>query len=100
MRPLRNNLFVRMDKSLPTQSGIYLAADVTKWREAKDQLGNRGTVVQVGIGKRHPKTAVLLEPQCKEGDVVRFSELQYPSFTLAGERYIVINDQDIVGIER
>jgi len=99
MIPLRSNLIVKMDECLPTQSGIYLATNIEKWRDAKDQLGNRGTVIQVGPGKRHPKTSTLMLPQCKAGDVVRFSELQYPSFVENGSKYVVINDQDIVGIE-
>lgn len=100
MRPLRNNVIVKIDDSLPTETGIFLPHTTKKWREAKDQIGNRGTVIHVGQGKRHEKTAVLLKPQCKEGDVVRFSELEYPYVIRDGIKYVVINDQDIVGIER
>ncbi len=99
MKPLRNNLIVKIDESLPTQGGIYLPVNTEQWREATDQLGNRGVVIKVGEGKRHPKTAVLMLPQCNEGDVVRFSELEYPSFRVDGIKYHVISDQDIVGIE-
>jgi co-chaperonin GroES (HSP10) len=89
-----------MDESLPNQGGIYLATNITKWKAADTQLGNRGTVVKVGPGKRHAKTAVLLKPQCHIGDVVRFSELEYPSVVIDSVKYIIISDQDIVGIEK
>ncbi len=100
MKPLRNNLIVKIDESLPNQTGIYLPNNINKWREATDQISNRGTVVKAGEGKRHPKTAVLIKPQCKEGDIVRFSELEYPSISIKGGKMIVISDQDVVGIEQ
>jgi co-chaperonin GroES (HSP10) len=99
MKPLRNNLCVKIDESLPNHAGIYLAPNTQKWRVADDQLGNRGRVIQVGAGKRHPKTGVLMSPQCKEGDIVRFSELEYPSIDVNGERLLIVNEKDIVGIE-
>lgn len=99
MNPLRNNLFVKVDESLPNQAGIYLPVNTDTWRDAGDQLSNRGKVIKVGEGKRHAKTATLMRPQCKEGDIVRFSELQYPSVLLDGEWLIIVNDQDIVGVE-
>lgn len=99
MRPLRDNLFVKIDESLPTEFGILLPVNTDNWRAADDQLGNRGKVIMVGAGRRHPKSACLLKPQCKEGDIVRFSELEYPTVEMYGVKYIVINDQDILGVE-
>ncbi len=99
MRPLRNNLIVQMEESLPNQAGLYIPTDISKYRTAKDQISNRGLVVMAGPGKRHKKTGTLLETQCKVGDVVRFSELEFPSFISGGQKYVVINEGDIVGIE-
>ncbi len=96
MKPLRNNLIVKIDESLPTIAGIYLPNTVEKWRESKDQIGNRGIVVAVGAGKRHQKTGIKCLAQCKVGDIVRFSELEYPKID---NDHIVISDMDIVGIE-
>lgn len=98
MIPLRNNLIVKMDESLPNQVGLHIATDIDNWKMAAQQLGNRGKVIAVGPGQRHPKTAILLKPQCQVGDIVRFSELGYPAFFVNGQRYIVINDQDVVGV--
>lgn len=100
MRPLRDNLFIRIDESLPNQVGILLPVNVDKWRDAKDQIANRGTVVQIGEGRRHPKTGHLAAPQCKVGDIVRFSEIEYPKVSTANGLLLIVNDMDIVGIER
>ena len=48
----RNGLTVRLDDSLPNAAGIHLAANTKIWREAQDQIGNRGTVVRVGAPRR------------------------------------------------
>lgn len=99
LKPLLDRLVVRLDESLPNQAGLILRPDVNKWREALDQIGNRGTVVAVGPGKRHPESGVLLPVAAKVGDVVRFSELEYPKHSENGHTYVVISDMDVVGIE-
>lgn len=99
MIPLRDNVIVKIDESRATECGIVVPHDTNKWLEARKQLGNRGVVLYVGAGKRHEKTAVLLKPQCRVGDVVRFSELEYPYMIRDGAKYVMINDMDIVGIE-
>ena len=98
MIPLRDRVLVKMDASLSTI--IHLAPNVDECREALDQISNRGEVVAVGEGKRHAKTAKILPNSCKVGDFVRFSELQYPSFNKNGDKYVLICDGDIVGIEK
>ena len=98
MIPLRDRILVKMDASL--SSIIHVAPNVDQWREALDQISNRGEVIAVGEGKRHPKTAKIMPNSCKVGDFVRFSELQYPSFTRDGNKYVLICDGDIVGIEK
>lgn len=99
IRPLQDRILVLMDDSLPNVAGIYLAPDVSKWREATDQIGNRGTVVAIGPGRRHPKTMELMPMVTKIGDVVRFSELEYVEHKEDGNRYVLISEQDITGVE-
>lgn len=99
LKPTGNRLVVRLDESLPNEAGIHLPHDVTRWREAEDQIGNRGTVVAVGPGKRHPKTDALLPMGCQIGDVVRFSELEFYSWNEDGHKYALISDMDVVGVE-
>jgi len=99
IRPLRDRVVVALDDSLPTASGIYLAPNTKNWREARDQLSNRGKVLAVGDGKPHRKTGVKLLMSCKPGDWIKFSELQYPTLTRNGQKVVLIMDADIVGIE-
>ena len=99
MKPLRDRIIVKLDESLPTVSGIFIKPVTTAWREARDQLSNRGTVVSVGQGKRHRRTGNILPVSVKEGDVIKFSELVYPTIKRDGNVYVVIMDADIVGIE-
>jgi len=99
MKPLRDRVVVRLDASLPTQFGIFIAPNTKNWREARDQLSNRGQVVAVGEGKRHRKTAKIMPPSCKPGDWIKFSELEYPTVKRDGDTYVIIMDADIVGIE-
>lgn len=99
MKPLRNFIFVKFDESLPNQANILLPTVTHKWREATDQIGNRATVVQVGPGNRTPKKGTLIPMLSNPGDVVRVSEIQYPSFRHNGEKYHIVNEMDIVGVE-
>lgn len=88
-----------MDESLPNVAGIFLNPDVSRWRDAEDQIGNRGTVVAIGPGKRHPKSGTLL-PMCVQvGDVVRFSELEFPEHKEDGKRYALISEADVTLVE-
>lgn len=100
IRPLRDRVVVRMDDSIPNAANIFLAPNTKAWREAQDQIANRGTVVSVGEGKRHKKTGCIMPVSCKPGDAIRFSELQYPTLQHNGETFVLIMDADIVGIER
>ena len=99
LKPLRNKILVRMDESLPNAVGIFIAPITSAWREAQDQISNRGTVVRAGEGLRHHKTSTLLPMGVKVGDIVRFSELQYPTIKRDGVTYALISDFDVVGVE-
>ena len=99
LKPLLDKVLVQLDDSLPNQAGIHLAPDVSKWREALDQIGNRGTVVAVGPGKRHPKTGQCMPVSVEVGDVVRFSELEFPRHFEDGKTYVLISDMDVAGVE-
>jgi len=99
LQPLADRVLVEMDDSLPNQAGLILRADVSKWREADDQIGNRGVVVAVGPGKRHPKTHEPMPMSLKAGDIVRFSELEFPEHKENGKRYALISEMDVTFVE-
>lgn len=98
LRPLGDRILVQLDDSLPNIAGIFLKPDVSQWREATDQIGNRGTVVAIGPGKRD-RNGEFLPMVTAIGDVVRFSELQFHEHKEDGKRYALISEQDITGVE-
>ena len=110
LTPLLDRVVIKLDDTIPNKAGMIIRIVTDAWR-AKDQAiesFNRGTVVSVGPGKRDPET---LRPHSmrfdagdcirtlQAGDVVRFSELEYPEFKENGERYVLICQGDIVGVE-
>lgn len=99
LKPLGNRILVELDESLPNQAGIYLTPDVSKWREAQDQIGNRGKIVAIGPGKRHPKTGAFMPMSVEVGQVVRFSELEFHRHTEGGKDYALISEMDVTGVE-
>jgi co-chaperonin GroES (HSP10) len=42
---------------------------------------------------------VLLEMSVKPGDIVRFSELEYPTESSDGHKHVLISEQDILWVE-
>lgn len=83
---------------MPNQSGIYLKTDTLKWRDPRDQIGNRGTVVAVGPGLRR-KGGGYLPMSVRAGDVVRFSEIEYRTESESGDRLALISEMDVVLVE-
>lgn len=99
LKPLGDRVLVRLDESLPNQANLILRPDVSRWREAEDQIGNRGTVVAIGPGRRNPETHECMPMSVTVGDVVRFSELEYPRQQEDGHTYVLISEMDVVGVE-
>lgn len=99
LMPLGDRLVVEMDESL--SSVIHLPPDTSKWRAKAGSVEgwNRGRVVRVGPGTKHPKTGVLLPCTVQVGDVVRFSELEYPTEIEGGKRVCLISEMDVLGVE-
>lgn len=99
LQPMGNRILVEMDESI--HSTFYIPPTVDKWqaKEGAVESYNRGKVVAIGPGKRHPKTDVRLPMMARVGDIVRFSELEYPSVKEGGKTYALISEADIVGVE-
>jgi len=111
LRPLQDRILVELDETIPTPvPGLIIPIKVNAWR-GKDgaiESYNRGTVTLCGPGKKDPKT---LQPvrmyfdspegsrPVQPGDVIRFSELEYPEHKENGKRYALICEGDIVGVE-
>ena len=110
MTPLFDRVVVKLDDTIPNKAGMIIRIVTDAWR-AKDQAVesyNRGVVVSTGPGKRDMEnggftTMHFDAGDCirtlQAGDVIRFSELEYPEFKEGGERYVLICQGDIVGVE-
>jgi len=111
LRPLQDRILVELDETIPTTiPGLIIPIKVDAFR-SKDgavESYNRGTVALCGPGKKDPKTLkpvrmVFDAPEGRRpvqtGDVIRFSELEYPEHREDGKRYALICEQDIVGVE-
>ena len=110
MTPLLDRVVVKLDDTIPNKAGMIIRIVTDAWR-SKDQAVesyNRGTVVSVGPGKRDLDTLSHISMRfdagdcirtLQAGDVVRFSELEYPEFKENGERFVLIMQGDIVGVE-
>jgi len=110
LKPLQDRVLVELDESIPNSAGLIIPikVDAFRSRDGAVESYNRGRVVAVGPGKRHPKTGVLItmvfsSPQgnrrLQPGDVIRFSELQYHEYKEEGKRYAIITESDVVGVE-
>ena len=110
MTPLFDRVVVKLDDTIPNKAGMIIRIVTDAWR-SKDQAVesyNRGVVVSTGPGKRDMENSGFTTMHfdagdcirtLKAGDVVRFSELEYPEFKENGERYVLICQGDIVGVE-
>jgi co-chaperonin GroES (HSP10) len=102
LKPTGNRIVVRLDENLPTGIEGFVLPPKTDAYRAKDgaiEGMNRGTVVAVGPGARHPKTDKLIPMATQVGDVVRFSELQYHTFEEDGRKHVLISEMDVLGVE-
>ena len=110
MTPLFDRVVVKLDDTIPNKAGMIIRIVTDAWR-SKDQAVesyNRGVVVSTGPGKcdieSNGFTTMHFDAgDCirtlQAGDVIRFSELEYPEFKENGERYVLICQGDIVGVE-
>lgn len=101
LKPTGNRIVVRLDENLPTAiDGFLLAPKTDAWRGKDGAVEgmNRGTVIAVGPGGR-TKQDKLIPMQTCVGDIVRFSELQFHSWTEDGHKYALISEMDVLGVE-
>ena len=110
MTPLFDRVVVKLDDTIPNTAGmiIRIVTDAFRTKDQAIESYNRGTVISVGPGKRDPESLGFITMHfdagdcirtLQAGDVVRFSELEYPEFKEGGERYVLICQGDIVGVE-
>jgi co-chaperonin GroES (HSP10) len=102
LKPLQDRLVVCLDENIPSAAkfGLILPPKTDKWRAKNGAVEgeNRGTVVSIGPGKVTSE-GVELGMSVQPGDIVRFSELEYPTETVDGRKHVLISEQDILWVE-
>lgn len=103
LKPLADRILVELDESIPSAAkfGLILPpkTDAYRARDGAVEGENRGTVVSVGPGKRSQETGECIPVDVSVGDVVRFSELEYPSESVNGRKHVLISEMDILWVE-
>ena len=91
LRPLQDRVIVkRMDSEEKTAGGIIIP-DSAKEKPAE------GKVVAVGPGKTND-AGERVALQVKEGDVILFSKYGGTDVKLDGEDYLIMREDDVLGI--
>lgn len=92
-KPLGNRIVVLLDESIPSAAkfGLILPpkTDAYRARGGAVEGENRGTVVRLGPDADGVEV----------GEIVRFSELEYPHEMVEGRKHVLISDQDILWVE-
>lgn len=90
IRPLRDRIVVKRETETKTAGGILIP----------DTAGEKpviGVVVAVGPGKT-TDTGVVLELSIKTGDKVLFGKYAGTEVEVAGDKLVVMREDDIMGI--
>ena len=91
IRPLNDRLLVqRLEEEEKTAGGIIIP-DSAKEKPAE------GRVIAVGPGKTND-AGERVELQVKEGDVILFSKYGGTDVKLDGEDYLIMREDDVLGI--
>ncbi|MEJ2033020.1 MAG: co-chaperone GroES [Deltaproteobacteria bacterium] len=91
VRPLNDRVLIkRLEEEEKTKGGIIIP-DTAKEKPAE------GKVMAVGPGKRNEKGETI-PLQIKEGDRVLFSKYGGTDIKLEGEDYLIMREDDILGI--
>lgn len=91
IRPLNDRILVkRLEEEAKTAGGIIIP-DSAKEKPAE------GKVIAVGAGKRNDAGERII-PDVKEGDRVLFSKYGGTEVKLDGEQYLIMREDDILGI--
>jgi chaperonin GroES len=91
IRPLNDRLLVQRLEEEETTAGGIIIPDSAKEKPAQ------GKVVAVGPGKTND-AGERVELQVKEGDVILFSKYGGTDVKLDGEDYLIMREDDVLGI--
>ena len=91
LKPLHNRLLVeRLESDETTSSGLIIP-DTAK------EKPQQGKVISVGPGMRD-KDGNLVPMEVSAGDLVLFGKFGGTDVTLEGKEYMILKDEDILGV--
>ena len=91
IRPLHDRVLVERIDAVETSAGGIIIPDSAK------EKPQEGRIVAVGNGKRK-EDGTLIPPDVKEGDRVLFSKYAGNEVTLDGKEFLIMREDDILGI--
>lgn len=91
LRPLNDRILVQRVESEEKTAGGIIIPDSAKEKPSE------GKVAAVGPGKRN-KNGDRITPDIKEGEMVLFSKFGGTEVKLDGEDYLIMREDDILGI--
>jgi len=92
IRPLQDRIIVeRVEEETKTAAGIIIPDTVSK------EKPQEGKVIAVGKGKITPEGKVL-PLDIKEGDKVLFGKYAGSEIKVEGQEYLIMREDDILGI--
>ena len=92
IRPLGDKIIIKRDEpTSKTDSGIYLP------ESAKDKP-KQGNVVATGNGILNKETGDYLPFSVKKGDSVLFSSYAGTEVKIDGQDYLIMTEEDILGV--
>ena len=89
IRPLGSNVVVEKSNERQTAGGIFIP-------ESSEQKNQLGKVIAVGPGKY--ENGSLKPTEIKSNDVVLFGKYSGTEFSLDGNDYLVLKEEDIMGV--
>ena len=91
LKPLGNKIVIEVTESIEKTKGGILLPDTAK------EKPQEGKVIAVGSGKVLPN-GKLIPPEGKVRDKILFGKYSGSEIKYEGKEYLIINDDDILGI--
>ncbi len=90
-RPLHDRILVERVESEETSSGGIILPDTAK------EKPQEGKVIAVGNGKK-TEDGKVIPLEVKEGDRILFGKYSGTEIKVAGEEYLIMREEDVLGL--
>lgn len=92
-KPIGDRILIKIDKEADqkTASGIYVPDS------SRQEKPDFGTIIAAGEGKR-TEAGKTIPMRVKVGQTIMFAKFSYDEIKIDGEEYLVISENNILGI--